>query len=332
MTVESASYISQLDTTLPTAADLISEGDDHLRLTKAVLKTQFPNFGTTAIAASASEVNYSVGVTSPIQPQLNTKAPTASPTFTGTAVLPATTSIGTVSDVEIATLDGVTSSIQTQIDSKGSVAGQAWTGSHSFAGATSVPTLAAGSNTTRAASTAFVQAEWATRLPNYSVPITASSAELNRLVGVTSGVQAQIDAKGAITGQAWTGAHDFTGATPTVPTATPGDSSSKAASTAFVVGTAFSAALPGQAGSAGRYLTTDGTSASWASLEIDALSITYSGDGSIATLTEDGVVKAFAYNGDGTINTVSWSVGALTRTETYSYSSGVLNGMTATEA
>ena len=65
---------------------------------------------------------------------------------------------------------------------------------------------------------------------------------------------------------------------------------------------------------------------------VDALSITYNGNGSIATLTEDGVVKTFAYNGDGTINTVSWPVGALTRTETYSYSSGVLTGMTATEA
>lgn len=65
---------------------------------------------------------------------------------------------------------------------------------------------------------------------------------------------------------------------------------------------------------------------------VDALSITYNGDGTIATLTEDGVVKTFAYNGDGTINTVSWPVGALTRTETYSYSSGVLNGMTAVEA
>lgn len=65
---------------------------------------------------------------------------------------------------------------------------------------------------------------------------------------------------------------------------------------------------------------------------VDALSITYNGDGSIATLTEDGVTKTFAYNGDGTINTVSWPVGALTRTETYSYSAGVLNGMTAVEA
>ena len=83
MTVESASYISQLDTTLPTAADLISEGDDHLRLTKAVLKTQFPNFGMTAIAASAAEVNYSVGVTSAIQAQLNAKGAVAGQSWTG---------------------------------------------------------------------------------------------------------------------------------------------------------------------------------------------------------------------------------------------------------
>ena len=40
----------------------------------------------------------------------------ASPTFTGTVVLPATTSIGNVSDTEIGYLDNVTSSIQTQIN------------------------------------------------------------------------------------------------------------------------------------------------------------------------------------------------------------------------
>ena len=42
-------------------------------------------------------------------------APINSPTFTGTVVLPSTTSIGTVSSTEIGYLDGVTSSIQTQI-------------------------------------------------------------------------------------------------------------------------------------------------------------------------------------------------------------------------
>ena len=331
MTVESATYISQLDTTLPTAADLISEGDDHIRLTKTVLKTQFPNFGTNAVTASAAELNYSVGVTSPIQPQLNTKANSASPTFTGTVVLPANTSIGSITAAEIARLAGIAFPIQGQIDARGAIAGQAWTGAHSFGGTVAVPNLAQGANTTGAASAAFVQAEWSTRLPNYSEPITASSTELSHAAGVTGPIQAQLNSKGASAGQVWTGAHDFTSAAISVPTATAGDSSSKAASTAFVVGTAFSAALPGQAGSAGRYLTTDGTSASWASLEIDALSITYNGNGSIATLTEDGVVKTFAYNGDGTINTVSWPIGALTRTETYSYSSGVLTGMAATE-
>jgi hypothetical protein len=42
----------------------------------------------------------------------------ASPTVTGTAVLPATTSIGDVSSIEIGYLDGVTSAIQTQLGAR----------------------------------------------------------------------------------------------------------------------------------------------------------------------------------------------------------------------
>ena len=42
----------------------------------------------------------------------DTVAPIANPTFTGTVVLPSTTSIGTVSAAEISYVDGVTSSIQ----------------------------------------------------------------------------------------------------------------------------------------------------------------------------------------------------------------------------
>ena len=44
-------------------------------------------------------------------------APKADPTFSGTVSLPSTTSIGDVSDAEIAHLDGVTSGIQGQLDS-----------------------------------------------------------------------------------------------------------------------------------------------------------------------------------------------------------------------
>lgn len=167
------------------------------------------------------------------------------------------------SHIELNYLVGVTSGIQGQINGKGSITGQTWTGAHVFSGTVTVPTLAQGTNTTGAASTAFVQAEWATRLPNYTVPITASSVELNYVQGVTGSIQTQFGTKGAIAGQAWTGTHDFTGATITVPNKTVGDSTTAAANTAFVTATAFNNSLPGQAGSPRKFVKTDGTNASW---------------------------------------------------------------------
>lgn len=53
----------------------------------------------------------------------STYAPLASPTFTGTAVLPSTTSIGTITSTELGYIDGVTSSIQTQLNGKSPLAG-----------------------------------------------------------------------------------------------------------------------------------------------------------------------------------------------------------------
>jgi hypothetical protein len=61
MTVESASYISQLNPALPSAADAKSEGDDHFRLMKTVLQTQFPNFGAGAVTATHSDLNRVAG-------------------------------------------------------------------------------------------------------------------------------------------------------------------------------------------------------------------------------------------------------------------------------
>jgi hypothetical protein len=52
------------------------------------------------------------------QTALDLKANLSGPTFTGTVVLPSTTSIGDVTSTEIGYLDGVTSSIQTQLNSK----------------------------------------------------------------------------------------------------------------------------------------------------------------------------------------------------------------------
>lgn len=266
MSVEVALYPPQLNTAWPLASDMVSEGDDHIRVTKNVIKTTFPNVAG-AINATDVQINYLVGVTS---------------------------------------------SIQGQIDTKGNKAGQVWTGVHDFSGAASVsvPTLAQATSTTGAASTAFVQNEWATRLPNYTGPITASTTQLNYMVGVTSPVQAQINTKGAIAGQAWSGTHvfpstttvgpltpaiqenlatvtsdvqaqintkaakagdtysgthDFSGAMAiTVPTPPTGSAGNRAASLDFVNATALSAALPGQVGNAGKFVRTDGSNASWA--------------------------------------------------------------------
>jgi hypothetical protein len=113
MTVETATSIPQLDTTLPTSADLISEGDNHLRLIKTVLKTQFPNIGTAAMTATAAELSFSVGLSA---------------------------------------------SITSLLAAKGAIAGQVWTGTHDFSGATEAraPTVAAGDNSTKVATTAYV--------------------------------------------------------------------------------------------------------------------------------------------------------------------------------
>ena len=64
MALESASYISELTATNPTASDSVAQGDDHLRMLKTVLKTQFSGLtGTTAIASSEAELNILDGVT-----------------------------------------------------------------------------------------------------------------------------------------------------------------------------------------------------------------------------------------------------------------------------
>ena len=59
MAKETATYISQLVATNPVASDSVSVGDDHLRMLKTVLKTQFSGLsGTTAVTATEAEMNY----------------------------------------------------------------------------------------------------------------------------------------------------------------------------------------------------------------------------------------------------------------------------------
>ena len=63
MGLESATYISQLSATNPLATDPISQGDDHLRLIKSVLQSQFSSLGAAAVSGTAAELNLVDGCT-----------------------------------------------------------------------------------------------------------------------------------------------------------------------------------------------------------------------------------------------------------------------------
>ena len=109
--------------------------------------------------ALGSDPNFATTMTNLI----NTKAPSASPTFTGTVVLPSTTSIGTITSTELGYLDGVTSSIQTQLGTKAPSADPTFTGTVTLPTTTSIGNV--------------------------------SSTELGYLDGVTSAIQTQLNAK-----------------------------------------------------------------------------------------------------------------------------------------
>ena len=118
-----------------------------------------------------------------IQDTLNSKANTSNPTFTGTVVLPTTTSIGDVSSTEIGYVNGVTSAIQTQLDAK-------------LASATASSTYAPLSGPTFTGTVV---------LPSTTSVGDVSSTELGYVNGVTSSVQTQLDAKAPTANPTFTG-------------------------------------------------------------------------------------------------------------------------------
>jgi hypothetical protein len=130
---------------------------------------------------SNTEFQYLNGVTSAIQTQLNNKLSISSAasdyavknntTLTGDITLPNTTTIGSVTPVEISYLSGVYSAIQTQIDSKLNT---------STASTTYAPILAPTFTGT-------------VTLPDTTSIGQVSSSEISYLDGVTSAIQSQID-------------------------------------------------------------------------------------------------------------------------------------------
>ena len=61
MTIETATYISQLDATYPAAGDAKSEGDNHLRLIKSAVKATLPNVTATPLTPTSADFNTLTG-------------------------------------------------------------------------------------------------------------------------------------------------------------------------------------------------------------------------------------------------------------------------------
>ena len=88
-------YIDDLNSSNPAAGDNVSEGDDHIRGIKNVLKTTFPNIDG-AVTPTDTEINYVGGVTSAIQTQIDSKTTNATHTGDVTGATALTIAAGAV--------------------------------------------------------------------------------------------------------------------------------------------------------------------------------------------------------------------------------------------
>jgi len=173
-------------TTNFTAKDSLPTGDSNKIIRGSDFDTEFDNI-VTAVA---------------------TKANTASPTFTGTVVLPSDTTVGSVSSTELGYVNGVTSAIQTQLDAKAPTASPTFTGTVVLPSGTSIGTVTSTEigyldNVTSSIQTQL-NAKAPTASPTFTGTVTlpsstsvgsVSSTELGYVNGVTSAIQTQLDAK-----------------------------------------------------------------------------------------------------------------------------------------
>jgi hypothetical protein len=121
-------------TGIPTAPTAVSTTNTTQIATTEFVKTAIANVIDLAPGALdtlnelAAAINDDASYASTVTTALGLKAPLDSPTFSGTVSLPATTSIGDVSNVEISYLNNATSEIQAQIDLKAPLLNPTFTG------------------------------------------------------------------------------------------------------------------------------------------------------------------------------------------------------------
>jgi len=279
MALETGNYINDLVITSPTSTDPKSQGDDHLRLLKTVLKETLNGF-TGAILVTATDTGTATGhVLTPstaligYTPMLcllykanitNTGALTVN--VSGLGVKSIKTMAGadpTAGDIVagypmLLMYDGTNFVTLGGSEFLSKTGNQTLTGNLTLTGSETISgTLGVTGNTT-VGGTLGVTGQ--TTLAG-ATGVTVTTGDNTTNLATTEFVKNTADLLAPLASPALTG-------TPTSPTASTGTSTNQIATCAFVTATAFNAALPAQAGNAGKFVTTDGTNASWAELVI----------------------------------------------------------------
>jgi hypothetical protein len=267
------------------------------------------------ITASTTELNYVDGVTSAIQTQLNAKAPSADPTFTGTLVLPSTVngpSISTSVNLLFPTQGGHITLGGSQTTGNLTLGGGAnrttgvigiGTGATSSGTKTiNVGTGSTGGTTAITIGSADGATSNITLNGNITLPSTTSigdvsSTELSYVNGVTSAIQTQLDGKVDESlfdtkGDILVASADNTPAKLAAGT----NGYLLTANSAAANGVEWAAApvsLPTQTDNSGKYLTTDGSTASWATLVVPIETGTATVTANTATTIDTTALSAF---------------------------------------
>src|SRR3954468_913232 len=209
-----------LDTDLTTIAGLTATTDNIIQSVGSAWASRTPAQVKTALAIAVTDVSGA--------------APLASPTFTGTPVLPTGTTAVTQTAADSTTAVATTAFVTTADNLKAPLA------SPTFTGTPAAPTASALTNTTQIATTAFVTTADALKanlasptftgtptLPTGTIAVTQTASDSTTAVATTAFVTTADNLKAPLASPTFTG-------TPTLPTASALTNTTQIATTAFV--------------------------------------------------------------------------------------------------
>ena len=230
MGLETGDVIADLVITNPLSTDAKSQGDDHIRLLKKVLKETLNGFAGAILVTATETGTASAHVLTPTTALVGYATGTMllyRPSNAGTGAL--TVNVSALGAKSVKTIMGAD-------PTSGDVTANQ-----------PILLMYDGTNFVLLCGSAFLG-----KTGNQT--LTGNLAITGALTGTTGAFS------GPVTGTTGAFSGSVTGTTEAA-----GDSSTKFATTAFAVGLAFSASLPSQTGNAGKFVTTDGTNASWGS-------------------------------------------------------------------